>query len=143
MFANFAILLGRRVQSYFLWDVCFIILAHHTAKSQISSINISLWFIQKYPIKSSFFWITFLKISMDQKSKNKSCVRQCPKTIGKVSYKSKSKKQSYNSINEKFLKHVFSLWRNWWRQLSHTWHLTSPRTYGRKYSLSCWFYVKL
>ena len=143
MFANFAILLGRRISELLYMRHMLHYLSASHLKCQIRSIDISLWFIQKYPIKSSFFWITFLKISMDQKSKNKSCVRQCPKTIGKVSSKSKSKKQSYNSINENFLKHVFSLWRNWWRQLSHTWHLTSPRTYGRKYSLSCWTYVKL
>ena len=143
MFANLAILFERRISELlYMRHILHYLSASHL-KCQIRSIDISLWFIQKYPIKSSFFWITFLKISMDQKSKNKSCVRQCPKTIGKVSYKSKSKKQSYNSINEKFLKHVFSLWRNWWRQYFHIWHPTLPRTYGRKYSLSCWFYVKL
>ena len=143
MSISFAVLLRRRISELLYMRHMLHYLSASHLKCQIRSIDISLWFIQKYPIKSSFFWITFLKISMDQKSKNKSCVRQCPKTIGKVSYKSKSKKQSYNSINEKFLKHVFSLWRNWWRQYFHTWHPTLPRTYGRKYSLSCWFYVKL
>ena len=143
MFANFAILLGWRISKLLPMRH---MLHYLSASQQKESNKVHRYFsvsYPKYPLKSSFFWITFLKISMDQKSKNKSCVRQCPKTIGKVSYKSKSKKQSYNSINEKFLKHVFSLWRNWWRQNFHTWYLTSPRTYGRKHSLSCWFYVKL
>ena len=44
---------------------------------------------------------------MDQKSKNKSHARKYDKAIGKVLSKSKSSEQSYSSINEKFLKHVF------------------------------------
>ena len=56
--------------TYFLWDICLVTLAHHSKVSNKVHYYISLWVII-YSLKSSFFWITFLKILMNQKSKIK------------------------------------------------------------------------
>ena len=67
--------LDKGLQSYFLLDICFIILAHHhrTFKQTLSM------FIDKTCKKIAFkgyFGITYSETLMDQRPKDESCERQ-------------------------------------------------------------------
>ena len=82
--------LDERLQSYFLLDICFIILAHHhrTFKQALSM------FIDKKTFKKnclkSYFGITYSETLMDQRPKDESCERQWLEAIDKASSGSKA-----------------------------------------------------
>ena len=105
----FLFCLDKGFQSYFLLEICFVTLVHHNQN------------FQKIP---SMFHCEL------SKRLDKNCTRQSPETICKVLSKSKNREQSYSSINEKLLKHAFSLLHNQWHQNFHTWYLTYSRTHG-------------
>ena len=97
-----------------------------------------LWVTKLSPLKSSFSWIAFLKISMNQTAKSKTKVVQDSvlKLLAKYHQNPKSVNKVIVHLVENFKTlFFFSLWHNWWR-LFYTWQQTLPWSYVRRYRSS-------